>query len=86
MKPSLHKTPERQPAGNHAGLPSEAAAPGAGPRRVSPSNPASVVERWALRLAAAAIARPRLAVILALVVVLAAAPGLLRLELRTDGR
>jgi predicted RND superfamily exporter protein len=39
-----------------------------------------------LRLSAAAVARPRLVLALALAVILAAAPGLLRLELRTDGR
>ncbi|HVR96083.1 MAG TPA: MMPL family transporter [Thermoanaerobaculia bacterium] len=45
-----------------------------------------MIERWAFRLASGAVARARWVVLIALAVVLAAAPGLLRLELRTDGR
>jgi hypothetical protein len=44
-----------------------------------------MIDRWPLRLALASIARPRLAVAALLAVTLAAAPGLARLTLRTDG-
>ncbi len=44
-----------------------------------------MIDRGFFRLAAAAIARPRRTILAAAVLVLAAAPGLLRLELRTDG-
>lgn len=79
-------TSRRLPAGATAGLPSEAAAPDGppGPRRACHSE--SFIERWAFQLSLAAIARPRTSVIVALAVILAAAPGLFRLQLRTDGR
>lgn len=43
------------------------------------------MSRWLFRWAAWSIARPRLAILLVLLITLAAAPGLLRLEMRTDG-
>ena len=45
-----------------------------------------MIERRLFRLTEAAVARPRATLLLALAAVLAAAPGLGRLELRTDGR
>lgn len=44
------------------------------------------MSRWLYRWASWAIDRPRPAILLVLLATLAAAPGLLRLELRTDGR
>ena len=43
------------------------------------------MSRWLLRWATWSIDRPRLAILLVALLTLAAAPGLLRLELRTDG-
>lgn len=45
-----------------------------------------MIERWALRLASWAAARPRRVLLAAGLLLLALVPGLFRLELRTDGR
>ncbi len=45
----------------------------------------TAMSRWLFRWSSWAIDRPRLAILLVVLLTLAAAPGLLRLELRTDG-